>query len=181
MCFVATTKHMVLAFVRTVALIHLSFHTTFPWMMKPDSVRIEKTPIRWRSGRKERHGTSPIRHAYQQQPNERTIVHCRRALPAEQTLAATMAAGGSLLIRATLRQRIHREKIMSMAAAVTTATFDQEVLKSEVPVLVDFWAEWCGPCKMIAPHLDRIAEDYGDKIRIRKVDIEEERGLAEKY
>ena len=70
---------------------------------------------------------------------------------------------------------------MSMAAAVTTATFDQEVLKSEVPVLVDFWAEWCGPCKMIAPHLDKIAADYGDKIRIRKVDIDEERALAEKY
>jgi thioredoxin 1 len=70
---------------------------------------------------------------------------------------------------------------MSMAAAVTTASFEQEVIKSDVPVLVDFWAEWCGPCKMIAPHLDRIAEDYGDKIRIRKVDIEEERALAEKY
>ena len=70
---------------------------------------------------------------------------------------------------------------MSSAEAVTTASFDQEVLKSEVPVLVDFWAEWCGPCKMIAPHLDRIAEDYGDKIKIRKVDIDEERGLAEKY
>jgi len=68
-----------------------------------------------------------------------------------------------------------------MAAAVTTASFEQEVIKSDVPVLVDFWAEWCGPCKMIAPHLDRIAEDYGDKIRIRKVDIEEERALAEKY
>jgi thioredoxin 1 len=68
-----------------------------------------------------------------------------------------------------------------MAVAVTTASFEQEVIKSDVPVLVDFWAEWCGPCKMIAPHLDRIAEDYGDKIRIRKVDIEEERGLAEKY
>ena len=70
---------------------------------------------------------------------------------------------------------------MSMAEAVTTASFEQEVLKSDVPVLVDFWAEWCGPCKMIAPHLDRIAEDYGGKIKIRKVDIDEERDLAEKY
>jgi thioredoxin 1 len=70
---------------------------------------------------------------------------------------------------------------MSKAEAVTTSNFEQEVLKSSTPVLVDFWAEWCGPCKIIAPHLDKIAEDYGDQIKIRKVDIEEERGLAEKY
>lgn len=70
---------------------------------------------------------------------------------------------------------------MSKAEAVTTSSFEQEVLKAQVPVLVDFWAEWCGPCKIIAPHLDKIADDYGDQIKIRKVDIDEERGLAEKY
>lgn len=70
---------------------------------------------------------------------------------------------------------------MSNATAVTADTFEQEVLKSEVPVLVDFWAEWCGPCKMIAPHLEKIAEDYSGRAKVVKVDIDEERALAEKY
>ena len=61
---------------------------------------------------------------------------------------------------------------MSKAAAVTDATFDSEVLKSSTPVLVDFWAEWCGPCKMIAPILDEIATEYKDKLRVAKIDIE---------
>ena len=49
---------------------------------------------------------------------------------------------------------------------VNDSNFDAEVLQSEVPVLVDYWAEWCGPCKMIAPILDEIAEEYGDKVKI---------------
>ena len=54
----------------------------------------------------------------------------------------------------------------------TDATFSQDVLKSEKPVLLDFWAEWCGPCKMIAPILDEIATEYKDKLRVAKIDIE---------
>ena len=68
-----------------------------------------------------------------------------------------------------------------MATAATEATFDQEVLESETPVLVDFWAEWCGPCHAVSPILDRIAEERADELRLVKVNIDEEQGLAERY
>ena len=51
--------------------------------------------------------------------------------------------------------------------------FENDVLKSSTPVLVDFWAEWCGPCKALAPKLDEIAKEYGDKLRVAKVDIDQ--------
>lgn len=57
--------------------------------------------------------------------------------------------------------------------AVTDASFEADVLKSSKPVLVDFWAEWCGPCKMIAPVLEDLAKEFGDKITIAKVNVEE--------
>ncbi|TYB77754.1 thioredoxin [Maritimibacter fusiformis] len=57
--------------------------------------------------------------------------------------------------------------------SVTDATFEEEVLKSTVPVVVDFWAEWCGPCKMIGPALEELATQYGDKIKIAKVNVDE--------
>ncbi|MCZ0209414.1 thioredoxin [Streptomyces achromogenes] len=64
---------------------------------------------------------------------------------------------------------------------VTDATFEEEVLKSDKPVLVDFWAEWCGPCRMIAPSLEAIADEYGDKIQIVKLNIDENPNTAAKY
>jgi thioredoxin 1 len=64
---------------------------------------------------------------------------------------------------------------------VTEASFDQEVLAAEQPVLVDFWAEWCGPCKMIAPVLDEIANDYAGKLKVCKVDVDSNAGIPEKF
>jgi thioredoxin 1 len=64
---------------------------------------------------------------------------------------------------------------------LTTDNFDQEVLKSPMPVLVDFWAEWCGPCKMVAPILDELASEYDGKVRIGKVNIDHHQALATEY
>ena len=64
---------------------------------------------------------------------------------------------------------------------ITSANFEQDVLNSPVPVLVDFWAVWCGPCKAIAPVLDQIADDLGGKLKIGKVDVDQERDLALQY
>ena len=64
---------------------------------------------------------------------------------------------------------------------VTDASFASDVLGSDKPVLVDFWAEWCGPCKMVAPVLEEIAAQHGDKITVAKLNIDENPQIAEKY
>jgi thioredoxin 1 len=64
---------------------------------------------------------------------------------------------------------------------VTDDTFDQEVMKSDKPVLVDYWAEWCGPCKMIAPILDEIANDYADRLKVAKLDVDANSQTPQKY
>jgi thioredoxin 1 len=68
-----------------------------------------------------------------------------------------------------------------MATDVTEQTWQDEVISSEKPVIVDFWAEWCGPCHAVAPVLDRIAEERQDELRLVKVNIDEEQGLAQRY
>jgi thioredoxin 1 len=69
------------------------------------------------------------------------------------------------------------QKIISL----TKENFAQEVLQSPLPVLVDFWAEWCGPCKMIAPILDELAEEYDGRVKIGKVNIDEQQAVAAEY
>jgi thioredoxin 1 len=64
---------------------------------------------------------------------------------------------------------------------VTDDTFEEEVLKSQEPVLVDYWANWCAPCKMIAPLLEEIAEEYAGKIKIAKLDIDQNRAVTERF
>lgn len=64
---------------------------------------------------------------------------------------------------------------------LTDATFEQEVLKSSTPVLVDYWAAWCGPCKMIAPLLEEIAVEFAGKLKVAKLDIDENKDVPSRY
>ena len=67
---------------------------------------------------------------------------------------------------------------MAKPVHITDNTFDAEVLKSDIPVLTDFWAEWCGPCKMIAPILEEIAVEYEGRIKITKIDVDQHNQMA---
>jgi thioredoxin 1 len=70
---------------------------------------------------------------------------------------------------------------MSAAAPVTDATFKDEVLDSDVPVLVDFWAPWCGPCRMVAPVVDEIADQYAGQVKVVKLNTDENPNTASQY
>jgi thioredoxin len=70
---------------------------------------------------------------------------------------------------------------MAKPMAVTEETFEQEVLKSDLPVLVDFWAEWCGPCRMVAPIVEELAGEYAGRLKVTKVDVDDNQRLAIRY
>ncbi len=70
---------------------------------------------------------------------------------------------------------------MSEPVKIKNGSFEEEVLNSEKPVIVDFWADWCGPCKMIAPLLEEIAEEYEDQVKVCKVNVDQEQELASRF
>jgi thioredoxin 1 len=78
---------------------------------------------------------------------------------------------------------VHKEKAMAsdLIKHITDATFEADVLQSSQPVVVDFWAEWCGPCKMIAPILDEVAGTYQGKLQITKMNVDENRDIPAKF
>ena len=67
------------------------------------------------------------------------------------------------------------------ALEITSSNFQSEVVESDVPVLVDFWAEWCGPCRMIAPIVDELAQEYAGRIKVAKLDTDAEQALASRF
>jgi thioredoxin 1 len=70
---------------------------------------------------------------------------------------------------------------MANAVEITSTNFQGEVVESDVPVLIDFWAEWCGPCRAVAPAIESIAQEFAGKLKVGKIDIDAEPGLASKY
>ena len=74
-----------------------------------------------------------------------------------------------------------RKEVSENITHVTDSSFEQEVLSAEGPVLVDYWAEWCGPCKMIAPIVDEIAQEYGDRLKVTKMDIDSNMMTPQQY
>jgi len=74
-----------------------------------------------------------------------------------------------------------KETFMSSEITLTEANFDTEVLQSKLPVLVDFWAEWCGPCRMLSPTIDELATEFSGKAKVGKVNVDQNQMIAERY
>ena len=88
---------------------------------------------------------------------------------------------GDPIIKAFLQHPLRGIMASQSIHRVTDDTFEPEVLKSDTPVLVDYWAEWCGPCKMIAPILDEVSSAYQDKLQIAKMNVDENREIPAKF
>merc|ERR1719231_1869380 len=106
-----------------------------------------------------------------------------RGAPRPRALNARAGVAPRLVRKTSKRGGVCRaeDTQTSAASVVTDATFEELVLKSPVPVLVDFWAPWCGPCRMIAPLIDEIATEYGDKLRALKLNTDESPSIATEY
>ncbi|MCC6803727.1 MAG: thioredoxin [Anaerolineae bacterium] len=76
---------------------------------------------------------------------------------------------------------VNQPTVLNKPVTVTDATFEQEVLNSDLPVLVDFWAAWCGPCRMVAPVLEKLAGEFAGQIKIAKVDVDANPGLSQAF
>jgi thioredoxin 1 len=98
-------------------------------------------------------------------------------------LKGSALTGNPLCYARILTEMFGRQgfSLMSSAQQVTDATFDQEVVESPVPVLVDFWAPWCGPCRMVAPVVDEISKEYEGKVKVVKLNTDENPSVANKY
>jgi thioredoxin 1 len=70
---------------------------------------------------------------------------------------------------------------MGKALTITQANFQAEVLESKIPVLIDFWAEWCGPCRMVGPVVEELAEAYAGRVKVGKIDVDHEQAVAENF
>ena len=105
----------------------------------------------------------------------------RRALPGRAGARGIKRTSSGLTFHPQTPRLRRRRPQMSALKKVTDATFDEEVLKSDKPVLVDFWAEWCGPCRMIAPILEQISAEHGEKLEIVKLNTDENPEIATQY